>query len=51
MNKKERVLNAMKLKNVDRIPMMYRGTIPFSKKLMRYFGIGNKDDQIFLLYI
>jgi hypothetical protein len=49
MNKKERYLAAIKFKTVDRIPTMYRGVIPFSKRLMNYLGIGNTDDPILLL--
>ena len=49
MNKKERFLSAMKLKPVDRIPTIYRGVIPFSKQVMKYYGIGNPNDQTILI--
>ena len=48
MNKKERILAAMKLKNVDKIPVLYRGVTPFTKRLMDYFGIGKADGPVLL---
>lgn len=39
MNKKERVRNAVRFKEVDRIPSSYRGLKPISESLMRHFGI------------
>jgi len=38
MNKKERAANAIRLKKVDRIPVVYRGTKPVSEYLMKYYG-------------
>ncbi|MHB1376639.1 MAG: uroporphyrinogen decarboxylase family protein [Candidatus Humimicrobiaceae bacterium] len=48
MTKKERALAAMKFKTVDRIPTMYRGVMPFSKRLMDYLKIGDPNDPILL---
>jgi uroporphyrinogen decarboxylase len=39
MNKKERVLSAIKFQEVDRIPASYRGLKPISVSLMKHFGI------------
>lgn len=44
MTKKERLLNAIQLKTVDKIPLMYRGIPCFTKSLMKYFNIGDQSD-------
>jgi hypothetical protein len=49
MTKKERALKAMRFKEIDRIPTMYRGLPYLSKSLMKYFNIGNQNDPILLL--
>lgn len=45
MNKKERVLAAINFKEVDKIPVTYRGLKYVSESLLKYFGF--KDNKIF----
>ncbi len=49
MIKKERLLNAIQGKEVDRIPVMYRALPPLTKSLMKYFGIGDQDDPYLII--
>ena len=44
MGIKERIFNAVMLKEVDRIPMTYRGTDLLTKKIMNHFNFSNPDD-------
>lgn len=44
MNKKERAINAIKLKKVDRIPIVYRGIKTISENLMKYFGFNDYEN-------
>ena len=46
MNKKERVLRAINLKSVDKIPTSYRGLKNVTKSLLRNFGIKDTDEFI-----
>ena len=51
MKIKDRIFSAIKFKGVDRIPILFRGLPPLSKKLMKYFKIGDfKDSNILLKY-
>jgi len=44
MTKRERILNAIHFKPIDRIPLMFRGIPCFTKLLMKYFKIGDQND-------
>ena len=46
MNKKERVLGAISLKSVDKIPTSYRGLKNVTRSLLKYFGIKDTDEFI-----
>ncbi len=46
MNKKERVISAIKFKDIDRIPTSYRGLKNVTKELIAYFGIEDTEDFI-----
>lgn len=44
MDRKERTLKAIRLKEIDRIPTTYRGMKYVTKALMKYLGIGDTED-------
>jgi len=44
MNKKERLIAAVNLKSVDRIPCTFRANDLTARKLMSFFKIKNADD-------
>ena len=43
---KKRILDSIKFRSVDRIPLTFRGTESVTVKLMNYFGIDNPSDFI-----
>ncbi len=46
MKKKERIISAIKLKSVDRIPTSYRGTKPINIELYNYFGLSDYNNSL-----
>lgn len=44
MNKKELALNAIRLKKVDRVPVVYRATKNITEILLKYFGFKNCNE-------
>ncbi len=49
MKIKERIASAIEFKRVDRIPILFRGLPPLSKRLMKYFKIGDPEDPNILI--
>ena len=46
MKKKERIISAIELKSVDRIPTSYRGTKHINIELYDYFGLSDYNNSL-----
>ena len=45
METKDLLINSIKGRTVDKIPMMYRGEPPINNKLIKYFNLSNLEDD------
>jgi len=45
MEKKELIVNSIKHKSVDKVPMMYRGEPPINNKLIEYFDLRKLEED------
>ena len=45
MSKKDLLINAIKRKSIDKVPLMYRSEPAINEKLIKYFGLESIDSD------